>query len=367
MDELAPCPAVAHDLYSCPRWLGMLASDGRGAEQIVTAGESRLPLHESVKTGSRRYSAAHLFRDLTQCPARPLLGGPASGYRTAFERELSGSSSIFRQLGAVASDAGQVVVVPFLPADALPTAADGGVLLHEEVECWMRPASEPQALINSLPNDRRRDLSMKYDVFKESGLRVAALPLTPARCSQFGVLASLSAAKYGSKGDPAGLGEHLMQIARHIGRDAQLVAALDGEVLVGGVLMILHRRRLFVRFVGFDYERTAGTFAYFVLMFLAPTLLRNDLGDFDDVHLGVGALSTKLRYGARARPLSTWIMDPEGRLTQQEVSLANQFRIEASYEMAGGARRRAEVARSVQSGWPQGFARQAPAAGWSAL
>lgn len=161
-------------------------------------------------------------------------------------------------------------------------------------------------------------------------------------------MAAANSKRHGGTDDRTQLTQHIGQLVQHLGPDAMLLAGLDDDQLVSGVLVIKHRRHLFVRLVGFDYDRTPGTFSYFVLMFLAPTILHEDLDDIDDVHLGVGALGTKLLHGARPEPLSTWIYDPQyPAMSSDEVARANGPRIEASLSAAGGTGRRSMVKHSI--------------------
>lgn len=343
------CSELEHDLYSCPRWLALLASGGRAPERDVSAGISRMPLHKESPTSNARYAADHLLRNLdVTLEEPPMIGGPASGYRTDFERDhRQHSSPVFEALRDIADETGRAIVVPFLPATARPAAGDGPVLVHEEVECWLRPAPHIDAYLATLPKSRRWTLRKELAAFNDAGLRLDLLPLEPPIQDEFAVLAAANAARHGGNDEPAQLAGHLAQISDHLGPDANLLAATDGDHLVGGVLVVRHRRKLFVRLVGFDYTRTSGTYCYFVLFFLGPTLLRHQLGDIDDVHLGVGALSTKLLHGARAEALSTWVYVPGNPLPAETGENADRRRVESSLAAAGGPGRRSLVERAI--------------------
>lgn len=159
MGDAVRCPSAEHDLYSCPRWLTMLAAGGRGASGIVSCGPNRLPLHDVAPTRNQRYTAEHLLRGLDRHPsATPMIGGPASGYRTDYERDPGSQTAVFDQLRSTAREAGRPIVVPFLPRGARPTPLQGAMLLHEEVECWIRPATDLETFASRLSKSRRWNL-----------------------------------------------------------------------------------------------------------------------------------------------------------------------------------------------------------------
>jgi uncharacterized protein len=302
-------PDWQHDVYSCPRWLRLLGAVGRGPAFETTTLTARLPIHTSTPTRNRRYALEHLLRglDIEQHPS--WFAGPMSGYRTdPLRREPGiGTASLdgtVREAAERAAQKGHGLVVPYLPRAAVPSPDAGGVLLFAEIEYWLRPAASFDEYVAPFSNHRRTALRHELRAFEASGARAAVVPLAD-HVESFAALTVANSARRGELEDLAAMTSFLGAMADAMGSDAVLLAAFLDDRFTGGVLGLRHGRVLSLRMTGFDDAALEGSFAYFVLTYYAPTLLRHELV-IEDVHLGVGAGEAKRRRGARAEPLFTW-------------------------------------------------------------
>lgn len=302
-------PDWQHDVYSCPRWLKLLGAVGRGPAFEATTPTARLPIHTITPTRNPRYALDHLLRglDIEQHPS--WFAGPMSGYRTDPLRRGSGDGTTpldgtVREAAGRATQEGHSLVVPYLPTTAVPSPNAGGVLLFAEIEYWLRPAASFDEYVAPFSPHRRTAVHHELRAFQASGARVAVVLLAD-HVETFAALTVANSARRGESEDLAAMTGFLGSVADAMGPDALLLAAFLDDRFAGAVLGLRHGRVLSLRMTGFDNAALEGSFAYFVLTYYAPTLLRHEL-DIRDVHLGVGAGEAKHRRGARAEPLFTW-------------------------------------------------------------
>ncbi|SCF00324.1 GNAT family N-acetyltransferase [Micromonospora mirobrigensis] len=341
-----PGPLGVHHLYSCPRWLHVLALGGRPPGGWVTAGgRGLLPVHRGLPTRNRRYATATLFRDLPGgIPSGEFCyAGALSAYQAEVPTRPGGGgdevAALLDEAGAWSGGADRLVV-PYLThrvASALP-ARLAARLVPEDVEAWSPPGVSTVAeLLTVLPRKQRQNAQRNQRHFDRSGLTAAAEPLG-ACLDEFAVLAEAASRKHGQHDDSSALRRHLAAIADTFGADAVVFAARDrAGLLAGAVLGVRHDGDLFMRMSGFDEERTRGSAAYFTLMFYLP-LDGAPAGPPPAVHYGAGSLAPKLHHGARLDPL--WTLLPTVVGPAERAAVLHRRLAGLPAEVPEGVRRR---------------------------
>lgn len=313
MSTILDCPTTwNHDVYSCPRWLWVLCEGGRAPAFHARSLTAELPVHVRSPTANQRYAVDHLLDGVVSAPIAPWFAGPMSGYRTDPLRHGSKGPWLDEVTSALATKAiraGKALVMPYLPMSAVPSPDVGGFLVFAESEYWLRPAATIEEYLIRLSAHRRTAVRHELRTFHDTGAKVAAVPLRD-HVESFAALTAANSQRRGVPESQTNITAFLGRIAEALGDDALLLAAMRQGRLLGGVLGLRHRGVLSLRMTGFDDAALQDTFAYFVLTYYAATMLNDELG-VADVHLGVGAAEAKIRRGARAEPLFTWVVLPE--------------------------------------------------------
>ncbi|MFF7726179.1 GNAT family N-acetyltransferase [Streptomyces sp. NPDC008001] len=160
----------------------------------------------------------------------------------------------------------------------------------------------------TLPSKGRRD-SVKQEVkaFAAAGYEITRVPLSESYEEAAGLLADTQK-RYGHPYDLYVLGESFRRQSVAMGRRAEvLFCARPGERPVGFSLFYIHGDTLFVRAVGFDYERLVrGAAEYFNLVYYASVRIAQENG-LRWIHPGIESPDAKALRGARLRPL--WLLD----------------------------------------------------------
>jgi uncharacterized protein len=211
-------------------------------------------------------------------------------------------------------------------ADALALRAAGAralpVLLT--TDAWIPiPAGGWTEWLRSMPSKGRRD-SIKQEVkgFASAGYEVTRRPLAECYREAAELLAGTQK-RYGHAYDIEVLAESFRLQAAAMGSAAEvLFCARAGEPAVGFCLFYLHGDTLFVRAVGFDYERLCNAAEYFNLAYYIPARMAADNG-LRWLHVGIESPSAKAMRGAELRPL--WLLD----LTEDSVLLGHEAEIRA--------------------------------------
>jgi predicted N-acyltransferase len=107
--------------------------------------------------------------------------------------------------------------------------------------------------------------------------------------------------RYAPDADESRLSAQLAAQAQHLGDAAVVFACEQAEGIVAFALGYVHENELFMRSVGFDYEHTEGTFAYFNLTYYEPIRYAIE-HNLKRIHLGLGTYNAKMVRGARLTP-----------------------------------------------------------------
>ncbi|AEV88376.1 hypothetical protein ACWT_7366 [Actinoplanes sp. SE50] len=185
-------------------------------------------------------------------------------------------------------------------ADALP------VLIA--TDAWIPVAGGWPDYLRSLPSKGRRD-SVKQEVkaFAAAGYELVEDTLPNSYVTAAGLLARTQE-RYGHPYDLDVLTESFRRQAAAMGDKARvLYCRLPGQPPVGYSLFYIHGDTLFVRAVGFAYDRLIpGAAEYFNLVYYASVRIAAEHG-LSWIHPGIESADAKALRGARLRPL--WLLD----------------------------------------------------------
>ncbi|MCX3061849.1 GNAT family N-acetyltransferase [Streptomyces beihaiensis] len=349
-------PLAADRLYSCADWLRFCATDigGRTATGTVRTGDGAVAVTAVVEENNSFYQwhTQLTARGLPSPDPVGLMVGQRRGYRTSLltrhgvdvDRAAPGLLDAVRELatrlpgsvlpsgtagaGAAANRPTPCVAGFLSTEDALALRAAGGVdavpvLLT--TDAWVSvPEGGWEAWLRTLPSKGRRD-SVKQEVkaFAAAGYEITRVPLADSFTAAAGLLAATQK-RYGHPYDIDVLTESFRRQATAMGPKAEvLFCARPGEEPVGFSLFYVHGDTLYVRAVGFDYERLLrGAAEYFNLVYYASVRIAADAG-LRWIHPGIESPDAKALRGARLRPL--WLLD----LSEDSVLAGHGERVRA--------------------------------------
>lgn len=341
---------AAGRLYSSADWLRFCATDigGRTATGAVRTGDGAVPVTALAEEPNSFYQwhTQLAARGLPSPAPAGLLVGQRRGYRTSLltrdgveaGRAAPGLLDAVRDLAArlpgtellpeAAADRPAPCVASFVATeDALALRAAGvttvPVLLT--TDAWVDvPEGGWDAWLRTLPSKGRRD-SVKQEVkaFAAAGYEITRVPLADAYAEAAGLLAATQR-RYGHPYDLEVLTESFRRQAAAMGGRAEvLFCARPGEPPVGFSLFYVHGDTLYVRAVGFDYDRLVrGAAEYFNLVYYTSVRIAAESG-LRWIHPGIESPDAKALRGARLRPL--WLLD----LSEDSVLAGEGERIRA--------------------------------------
>lgn len=343
-----------HSLYASARWLRLLEYGARAPSSHVTGSQvygkpvGLLPIYETPPTANPRYDPEHLLRGLPadRRPVGACFAGPMSGYH--WDIPTDEAVSIPDALTAMLTEVGDsALILPYLTSEsamALARLTSNADVLVEGVDGWLDVRHGCFSdYIDAVPSVLRHAIRRDLAEFRAAGLARACEPL--AECADaFAPLAVQTSAKYHVMERAQDLAAYFRSMVDVFGEDAVVFTARRNGRLVGGTLAFLHEQTIWLRLVGFDYQRMPSA-AYFMLYFHAPVELACRLS-FDHVHLGLCTDRTKRSRGARLEPL--WTLLTRASLPAAVVERGNAARV---MELSGavGKSQRASFLAKVET------------------
>lgn len=311
--------------YSSAAWLDFCSTDfGAGIDGVLGTGHGRVrvaaPITARVDPGPSSYNwnLALADRALPRLPPCGVLVGPREGYQTHLLRGGTEPSvpavadllDTLRIRAAAAPPAERACVAMFLTSPDVRLLHAAGVSAPPvllEPDAWISvPAGGLPAWIEDLPKSRRVNVRREVRSFRDAGYRIEHVALAEC-CTGIVPLAVRTLSKYGFEARPDEEHAALRNHVTCLGEDARVaLCAPDGGPPVGFCLYYHWGDTLFVRWVGFDYDRLCDAAEYFNLVYYHLI----DWGAARGVrwlHLGVKSIRAKALRGARLRPL--WLLD----------------------------------------------------------
>jgi predicted N-acyltransferase len=249
-----------------------------------------------------------------------LLVGPRQGYQTHVlsapdADPAAGTAALVAALRDVEVDATTSgrparVAMYVTTADALLLQA-GGVtappVLIEADACFELPGGCWDGWLEGLARKRRDSVRRELRQFRSAGYVVEHLSLGDCY-EELPALAAATQAKYGDVADPDFWLTLLRGHVAGMGAAARVSICRrpDGEA-VGFCLYYVHAQTLYLRWVGFDYQRLSGS-EYFNLAYYDHIARAAELG-ITRIHAGIKAPLAKTLRGAALQPL--WLVDLE--------------------------------------------------------
>ena len=290
-----------------------------------------------------------LVGDRVQAAARrpawfPLLAlGSLSGYRGEILLEPSLTQldrrdvigALMRRCGALAGALGAKALAMMYVSQPVAIAAAQGLAGSSKPILTSAGASidarwpDLDAFLNAAPRRRRNNMQREMEVFRTSASRVVESRL--ADCLEaVGPLLGNVHRRHGAEDSDRDTTDYLRSQAAHLNDVSRVfLEVLDGQP-VGFSLCYEWGRRLYVRVVGFDYERSAR-FAYFNLAYYLPLAhaIRRGLTCID---VGPGTYEAKTGRGAVLDPTwaLVWQRDQESRAWFDSVSQVGEDAREAA-------------------------------------
>jgi uncharacterized protein len=162
------------------------------------------------------------------------------------------------------------------------------------------------AYVSSLSRNRRTAVRREIREFRDSGLT--------ANCGDARALtddlASLQASlrrRYGHPTDDGSIRRSYQRMREQLGAQVRVLTARDARsALAGFVLFFEAGGTYYIKSVGFDYERTGGTFCYFNLLFyeLIDLAIRNRIRL---INYGMESYQAKASRGCAITPLHAYL------------------------------------------------------------
>jgi hypothetical protein len=304
--------------YSSAFWLRLVALEPGpppGGLHVAVPGGGRAAVPVAAVEDACALDNPHLRwtsllaeRGLPSPPARGLLVGQRRGYlahllHTPGTDPVAAASAVVE---AVRSAAQTAVALYLTTEDALTLRAAGldtvPVALAADAWTEIPPGGWDEWLERASRRSRyRRRREVK--LFEDAGYRVEHHPL-PEVYEHVGRLTARTQARYGIDADPEQYVEAFRKHAELAGDRAEvLLAAVGDEEPVGCCLYMRDGDTVYVRAVGFDYDRLrdAAEYANLDVYQLAR------LPGVRWLHAGIGSTEGKAVHGAELRPL--WLVD----------------------------------------------------------
>jgi len=317
-DELA-----SDRFYSSAFWLRLVALEPgatSGGVHVDLAGGGRAAVPVAAVADTDELPNPHLRwprlladRGLASPPPHGLLVGQRRGYlvhllHTPGTDPLAAAAALLdavRSLPLTPSDGARVALYLTTPdVLALRTAGVRTMPVALAADAWIEiPPGGWDAWLASHSSKRQRRVREEIRRFEAAGYRIEHRPLADAY-AEVGRLAARTEQRYGIPADPDGYVEGFRRHAELAGERAEvLLCAVGDEPPVGCVLYVRDGDTVYLRAVGFDYERLRGVGEYFNLTYYTPARFPGVRW----LHAGIGTPDGKALRGAELRPL--WLLD----------------------------------------------------------
>lgn len=323
--------AAGRGLYFSRPWLRALERDGALETRYTLARDGERELTAAMPSylwaGDGGWTTSTY--DVTW-PVRKLLGengvrrdewfptllvGGRSGYvneplALAPAAAAAVSATSFALAGELGARSGAALYLTRRGADEIAAAADGivlmlwGVTMRMEIE-W----DDFGGYVASLNAHRRTTVRRDLKRFAAGDATVTVEPLGPL-VEQAASLTANVQRRYGNTDTPESLEAYLHALAEHLDAQSRVFAARRGDDLVGFGLAFEHERCLYMRLVGFDYERMGDEGLYFEVCYYAPIRYASEHG-LEAIDFGAASHRPKLLRGARPSPRFVAVAAPE--------------------------------------------------------
>jgi len=358
-------PLAGNRLYSSHDWLRFCATDIGGSTATgavhVDGGAVSVTAVTEEPNSFYQWHTQLTSRGLPAPAPAGLLVGQRRGYQThVLTREgadpVRVAAALLDRTRALAAELPGGELLPDAPGPApcvasFTTTQDVMALREAGVrttpvllttDAWVSvPEGGWPEWLRALPSKGRRD-SVKQEVkaFAAAGYEISSVPLEDSYRQAAELLADTQK-RYGHSYDLTVLTESFRRQGAAMGPKAQvLFCAKPGERPVGFCLYYIHGDTLFVRAVGFDYERLVrGAAEYFNLVYYTPVRIAAENG-LRWLHPGIESPDAKALRGARLRPL--WLLD----LSESSVLADQESEIRA--HNAAEVRRLGEISPAVE-------------------
>lgn len=277
-----------------------LPDGGRAAVPVIDVGDDP---HPNCEWGTMLAD-----RGLPSPPAHGLMVGQLRGYlahllATPDADPVTVAGTLLDALRATAeTSVGLYLTTP----DVLALRAAG--LRSEPVvlsaDAWIEiPEGGWEAYLSALSGHRAQRIRREIRRFTEAGYRIEQRPLREAY-EDVGRLTVHTMRRYGQPADVELFTEAFRKQGEWAGDIAQvLTCSYDDGPAVGCCLYYRHRDTVYLRAVGFDYDRLRGAAEYFNLTYYVPA----QIPGVRRLHAGIATPEGKALRGARLRPL--WLVD----------------------------------------------------------
>jgi hypothetical protein len=347
VDDLDPdawdALALTRTFYASHRWLRYQELDPRlRARYLVVRDDADrivggVPTYLVDRELSGNYRIPELFPDVP-CPSGPtLLVGNHRGYhnRPVVSDVLTAEqrAQALRLLASAVSrlaDAGSGGRAWWLyvdDRDVRELLDVGGTatprVLHADCTVAL-PGRGFDDYLATLPSARRVNIRRDLRAFSESGLRLRTMRLSEC-WAEAGRLSACNMRRYGHRVGDELMAELLRGQCEATDDSGTVHACLADDVMVGFCLTFTFGGVVYVRTLGFDYDRLRDAREYFQLAYYAPIRDAYRSGA-DTLHLGMKSYHAKVLRGARVTPLWAVAVHP-GAWSEQTARAHNRRRL----------------------------------------
>jgi predicted N-acyltransferase len=315
-NELVP----ADGYYSSYRWIaGHESLPGLRSAYVCVREGTGLVAVAPVSFAKRELSAEYdqaRFREIFADTASYAVLGPRRGYRNSWliRRSSAGEdrAALVGEIAAAALDVAagwhvEAVVVPYLPEPASAWLADERLVRQRcavDAEAVIELGGGTfEGYLGTLPKKRRNSVRRERAELGRHGLRTAVEPAGASLVEAVAELMSQVERKYGRAVTVRGLHRYLESTFTSDPHARLFTCRTEGGELVSATLAYEWASGLFVKATATDYAAVPpGSFAHFNTSYYEPIDYCLARG-LTSVHLGIGAMATKLARGFRAEPL----------------------------------------------------------------
>lgn len=190
------------------------------------------------------------------------------------------------------------------------------------------PGSDFKDYLGSFPHKRRNQLQREIRAFEETW-EVVERRLSEC-CTAAGPLLGNVNRRHGHDADDESLSISLCRQAHTLEDTGRVLTCRRNDAIVGFSLFYVFGDTLYLRALGFEYEKLAGCFEYFNLAYYHPIRAAYAAG-CTKVHAGIEAFNAKVKRGARLAPL--WLLPLFG--PQPPAAKARAYNRSALSELIG--------------------------------
>jgi uncharacterized protein len=339
-DELA-----GENFYSSGTWLRYCAANNRGLSGAAlsvgdTGIQAAVPLTETSVPPSGLYDWNGLLKEFGLPLIAPtgIMLGVFQGYQGHLLRardadpvktaaDLVGEALRLRD--GLPGGSERACVATYLTTPDVRALRDAGVSAFPvllDADAWIEvPEGGWDAWLQTFSYKRQVAIRREVRRFEEAGYRITHQPLRTC----YGELAQLAKATQSKYGHSEDVSFYAGLMKAHVDGmgDAARAAILsrpDGT-LVAFCIYYMWQGTVYLRWAGFDYDKTAKANEYFNLVYY-DQIKRSPLSGARRLHAGIKAVEAKALRGASLRPLWLLDLDPHSPLAGAEPQIREHNR-----------------------------------------